>query len=121
MKSRRTKIWNTEKLLVKFLFFWNIFDIALHIAVDEVEPLRITGNTVALISSVVIGHLAINKNTKAAVAIAAALAVLILNIIWAVDFGSLPPIAAILISGALICLVRITYLSNKPATTNKDE
>ncbi|MEL6306820.1 MAG: hypothetical protein AAFQ52_01695 [Chloroflexota bacterium] len=36
------------------LIVWNLLDIAVHIAVDMVEPLRITGNIVGLIAAVIV-------------------------------------------------------------------
>ena len=36
------------------LIAWNIFDIVLHIAIDRVEPLRVTGNIVGIAAALIV-------------------------------------------------------------------
>ena len=82
---------------------WAIFDAILHVVVDEVEPLRIAGN---IITVAVAGIVRVLPGAKAAAMVCglAALVVLVLNVVWAVDFGSLPVIAIVLFGGAVAML-----------------
>ncbi len=111
--------WNNRKQLAIALIAWSVIDIVLHVAVDEVEPLRITGNIVAVVAGAVIGWTGISDALKATVAVVAVLAVLGLNVAWAIDEGEWwPPIATILITGAFVLLSRLAALSTKAATAS---
>lgn len=82
---------------------WNVFDIVLHIAVDKVEPPRIAGNIAALVA-VGIAQV-IGSGLRATVTcVLAAIAVLVCNLVWLAEEGSLPLIAAVLIGGTLALL-----------------
>lgn len=48
-KTRHTLPW-----LAMLIIVWNAFDIALHIYVDLVEPLRVAGNIAAIVASVIV-------------------------------------------------------------------
>ncbi len=111
-----TGFWNNRKQLAMALIAWNVLDIALHVAVDQVEPLRIAGNIVAIAAGAIIGWTGISDTAKAGVAGAGIAGVLGLNVAWGLDEGNWwPPIATILITGALLLLSRSASLSAKAA------
>ena len=42
------------KYSIALLIAWNIFDAFVHIRTDMVEPLRISGNTIAIIAAIIV-------------------------------------------------------------------
>ena len=109
--------WNNRKQLAIALIAWNVFDIVIHVAADEVEPLRITGNVVAIVAGTAVGWTAVSDFQKAGMAGVGIAGVLGLNVAWAIDEGKWwPLIATILITGALPLLSRLASLSANPAT-----
>lgn len=104
----------TARTTMLVLAGWNVFDIVLHIAVDQVEPPRIAGNIVALAA---VGAVQVVGSGQRAtiVCVLAAIAVLACNGIWLADEGSLPPIAAVLIGGTLALLIWAAWRFLKPA------
>ncbi len=111
-----TAFWNNRQQLAVALIAWNVLDIVLHIAVDQVEPLRIAGNIVAVVAGAVIGWTGISDTAKAGVAGVGIAGVLGLNVAWGFAEGKWwPPIATILITGTLLLLSRSTSLSANAA------
>lgn len=82
----------TRKLLWLpiLLIAWNLFDIVVHVAVDMVEPLRVTGNIVGIVAALVI-LLANVKQYASTILSGAAFVVLIVNVIHAMEHGVLLP------------------------------
>lgn len=97
------QLFATGRGVTTFAAGWAIFDAILHVLVDEVEPLRITGNVITVAAAALVRFVGEGR-MKALICGLAAGAVLILNVIWAIDLGSLPPIALVLFSGAVIML-----------------
>ncbi len=116
-----TEFWNNRRKLAIALIAWNIFDIMLHVVVDQVEPLRVTGNIVAIAASAVIGWAGISDTAKAGVAGVAIAGVLGLNVAWGLAEGEWwPPIATLLITGSLLLLSRSASVSANPGAKSAD-
>ncbi|MEL6527989.1 MAG: hypothetical protein AAFQ07_19990, partial [Chloroflexota bacterium] len=72
------------------LIVWNLLDIAVHIAVDMVEPLRITGNIVGLIAAVIV-LMGLVKSYQPIMLALATVSVVLLNTIESALHGYLIP------------------------------
>jgi collagenase-like PrtC family protease len=82
----------------------NVGDIALHVAIDQVEPLRVAGNIVVIVAA--IGLLAVAALRRPAVPIAASVVNVILNLVFIVMFG-IGGLGAVLIALTTILLATI--------------
>ena len=82
-----------------------VFDVVIHVATDQVEPLRIAGNVVVLVAA--LGILAIPAVRRAWVALAAGLWNLVLNIIQVTNEG-IGTLGAMLIAGTTVLFVVLT-------------
>ena len=98
--------------LVACLALWNVFDIALHIAVDQVEPLRVSGNAVVIVSAVAIMFGAIGK-LRLPIILTATIVFTALNVIWLIfDAEGFPVVAMILICVTIVGGILSAYLLN---------
>lgn len=79
----------------------NVGDIVLHVAIDQVEPLRIAGNIVVLLAA--IGMLAISALRRPIVPVVAGLVSLVLNLVFIVTsgIGGLGAVLIALLAGSL--------------------
>lgn len=87
---------------------WAVFDAIVHVLVDKVELLRITGNIivwVALVISLVTARVAERPRFAGLTCAVAALLVLAVNVVWAVDLGELPVVALIFFGLAIVLLL----------------
>lgn len=83
----------------------NVGDIALHIAIDDVEPLRVAGNIVVIVAAFVI--LLWPRARRLITPIIAAVVNLALNLIF-IALEGIGPLGAILIAATTLLLVAIT-------------
>jgi hypothetical protein len=101
---------NTQNKTKKFqwlpilLIAWNTIDLVLHVAIDMAEPLRITGNVVAIVAALII-LLANVKSYAPHILGGAAVVVLAVNVVHALQHGALIP-SLVFIGVALFLLLR---------------
>ncbi len=95
----RAAIPDTAKKWLYALIGWNVFDIVLHIAVDQVEFLRVSGNVVAIALAVVV---LMTGRRNARLLLVAIGAVLVLNTIFIVTQSKIAPVMVILIVGSCV-------------------
>ncbi|MEL6404461.1 MAG: phospholipase [Chloroflexota bacterium] len=88
------------------LIVWNLLDIAVHIAVDMVEPLRITGNIVGLIAAVIV-LMGLIKSYQPIMLALATVSVVLLNTIESALHGYLIPML-IFVGVSVILLTLMT-------------
>lgn len=91
----------------------NVADIVLHVAIDQVEPLRIAGNIVVLATA--IGMLAISALRKPIVPVVAGLVSLVLNLVFIVTSG-IGGLGAVLIALTTILLALLAGSLRRPRT-----
>jgi hypothetical protein len=89
----------------------NVGDLALHIAIDQVEPLRVTGNLVVIVA--VLGMLAVRALRRPVVPIAAGVANLVLNLVFIVTSG-IGSLGAVLVALTTILLALIAGSLRSP-------
>ncbi len=82
----------------------NLGDLALHIAIDQVEPLRVAGNIVVIVAA--LGMLAVRALRRPVVPGVAAVVNLVLNLAFIVMFG-IGSLGAVLIALTTILLATI--------------
>ena len=82
----------------------NLGDVALHVAIDQVEPLRVAGNIAVVVAAV--GMLAVSALRRPVVPVAAAVVNLGLNLTFIVMFG-IGGLGAVLIALTTILLAVI--------------
>jgi hypothetical protein len=86
-----------------------VFDIVIHVATDQVEPLRIAGNVIVLVAS--LGILAIPAVRRAWVPAAAGLWNLVLNVIHVTNEG-IGTLGVVLIAATtVLCIVLTVQLA----------
>ena len=90
-----------SRILIVAVGVVNIGDIVLHVAIDQVEPLRIAGNIVVLLAA--IGMLAISALRRPIVPVVAGLVSLALNLVFIVTSG-IGGLGAVLIALTTILL-----------------
>jgi len=86
------------------LIAWNILDIAVHIAVDMVEPLRIAGNIVGIVVAVIV-LLGMMKSLAPQILGLAVIIVVVLNVLESIQHGFAIPML-IFIGVSLFLLLR---------------
>jgi hypothetical protein len=91
----------------------NIGDIALHVAIDQVEPLRIAGNVIVIVAA--LGMLALGALRIPVVPILAGLLSLVLNLIFIVTSG-IGGLGAVLIALTTILLALLAGSLRRPRT-----
>ena len=100
MKSENKKL----QWLPTLLILWNLIDIAVHIAVDMVEPLRVSGNIIGIAAAVIV-LLGLAKPFAPHILGGAAAVVIILNVLHASEQGYAIPML-VFIGVALFLLLR---------------
>ncbi|MEM7538976.1 MAG: phospholipase [Chloroflexota bacterium] len=90
--------------LPTLIIVWNIIDIAVHVAVDMVEPLRVSGNIVGIVAALIV-LLGVAKSYAPHLLGFSAIVVVILNTIFASDNGARIPML-IFIGVSLFLLLR---------------
>jgi hypothetical protein len=91
----------------------NVGDIVLHVAIDQVEPLRIAGNIVVIVAA--LGMLAVGALRIPVVPILAGLLSLVLNLIFIVTSG-IGGLGAVLIALTTILLALLAGSLRRPRT-----
>lgn len=95
----------------------NIADIALHVAIDDVEPLRIAGNIVVVAATIAV--LAWPRARRATVPLCAAGASLGLNVGFTALEG-IGPLGAVLVAATTLLLVGVAVaLGRRPGVENR--
>jgi hypothetical protein len=92
------------RILIVVVALVNVGDIALHVAIDQVEPLRIAGNVVVIVAA--LGMLWLDALRSAVVPIVAALVNLGLNVVFIVTSG-IGGLGAVLIALTTILLATL--------------
>ena len=93
----------------------NLGDIALHVAIDQVEPLRVAGNIVVIVAA--LGVLAVAALRRPVIPVGAAVVNLGLNLVFIVIFG-IGGLGAVLIALTTILLATIAgRLRSEPTPT----
>lgn len=87
------------------LIIWNLFDIGVHVTADMVEPLRITGNVVGIFAALS-ALLGVAKSAQPFLLGSAAVAVVVLNVVFAAQSGARPPML-VFIGVSLLLLLRL--------------
>ncbi|WP_395639042.1 hypothetical protein [Pseudolysinimonas sp.] len=92
------------RVLTVILLLVNVGDAVLHVAIDQVEPLRIAGNVVVIVAG--LGMLAVKALRRPAVPLVAAGANLVLNLVFIVTSG-IGGLGAVLIALTTVLLATI--------------
>jgi hypothetical protein len=101
--------------LPTLLIAWNTIDLVLHVAVDMAEPLRITGNVVAIVAALIV-LLANVKSYAPYILGGAAVVVVILNSIHSFEHGFAIPML-MFIGVTLFLLLRWAQVKSSEAKT----
>lgn len=80
---------------------WNILDALLHVAIDEIDLLRMAGNAVVLVATLLTYRPGVRGAIVAAVAAAIVAA---LNLAFFIDRGEVPVAAFVLVTVSLVLL-----------------
>lgn len=83
----------------------NVFDIALHVAIDDVEPLRIAGNVVVLLAAILM--LTMSRARQALVPLIAGSVSLALNLVFIATEG-IGPLGGVLVATTSLLLAGAT-------------
>lgn len=98
MKER----FRTGRSIMVVAAAWNILDALLHVAIDEIDPLRMAGNAVVLVATALTYRPGLPGATVAAVAAAIVVA---LNVAFFIERGEVPVAAFVLVTVSLVLLV----------------
>ncbi len=99
-------------ILTGILLLLNVFDVVVHVVTDQVEPLRIAGNVIVIVSA--LGVLVIPRVRRAWVPIAPGLWSLVLNIIH-ITQSSIGTAGIVFIAATtVLCLVLAVQLARRP-------
>jgi hypothetical protein len=99
-------------IVIGILLLLNVIDVVVHVVTDQVEPLRIAGNVIVIISA--LGILTLPRVRRAWVPIAAGLWSLVLNIIHIAQSG-IGTAGMVFIAGTtVLCLVLAVQLARRP-------
>lgn len=90
-------------IIAGILAVLTVFDIVLHVAIDDVEPLRIAGNIIVLTTA--LGILVISRLRRAWIACAAGAWNLVLNLIFINQEGIGTLGAALVAATTVLCVV----------------
>ncbi len=80
---------------------WNIFDALLHVAIDQIDPLRMAGNAVVLVATLLVYRPGVPGAMMAGLAAAIVVA---LNLAFFIDRGDVPMAALVLVAVSLVLL-----------------
>ena len=98
-------------IVTGILLLLNVIDVVVHVVTDQVEPLRIAGNIIVIVSA--LGVLLIPRVRRAWVAIAAGLWSLVLNLIHLSQSG-IGTAGIVFIAGTtVLCLVLGVQLARR--------
>jgi hypothetical protein len=106
-----TRVVTLGRILIVVVALVNVGDIVLHVAIDQVEPLRIAGNIVVIVAA--LGMLAIPALRRSIVPIIAALISLGLNLVFIVTSG-IGGLGAVLIALTTILLALLAGSLRSP-------
>lgn len=99
-------------IVTGILLLLNVVDVVVHVATDQVEPLRIAGNVIVLVSALSV--LVIPRVRRAWVAIAAGLWSLVLNVVHIAQSG-IGTAGVVFIAGTtVLCLLLAVQLARRP-------
>ena len=101
------------RILIVVVALVNLGDIVLHVAIDQVEPLRIAGNLVVIAAA--IGMFAVAALRTPVTPIVAGLASLALNLVFVVTSG-IGGLGAVLIALTTILLALLAGSLRRPRT-----
>ena len=90
------------------LIIWNIIDIAVHVAVDMVEPLRISGNVIGLIAAGVV-LLGLVSSYQPAILVLATVLIVILSTVHSALHGFVIPML-VFVGGSVFLLLRLAQV-----------
>ena len=97
------KEWfRTGRSIMMVTTAWNIFDALLHVAIAEIDPLRMAGNAVVLVAAALTYRPGVPGATVAAVAAAIVVA---LNVAFFIGRGEVPVAAFVLVTVSVVLLV----------------
>lgn len=99
------------------LIIWNLFDIAVHVAANEVEPLRITGNIIGIVAALII-LLGIARTYTPYLLVIAAVTVVSLNAIQSFLHGYALPML-VFIGVSVFLLLRLAQLKPSDGTKTR--
>lgn len=99
-------------MLTMVVALLNVGDIVLHVAIDQVEPLRVTGNAVVILAA--IGILAVASLRRPITAIIAAVVNLALNVVF-IALSGIGTLGAILIAVTTALLVGLAFSVRRPS------
>ncbi len=102
MKTKNKK--RNIQWLPALIIVWNIFDIAVHVAVDMVEPLRVSGNMAGIVAALIV-LLGYAKFYAPHILSGAAILIVVLNAVHASEHGFAIPML-VFIGVALFLLLR---------------
>lgn len=124
-RYKKMKTENTERKfqwLPILLIAWNIFDIAVHIRADMVEPLRMTGNLVAIAAALIV-LLGFAKAYATHILVLAAITVVVLNTLFASENGERIPMLVFIGVSLLLLLwwgqIKYKETNAEPANVGK--
>lgn len=107
------EVASLARILIVVVALVNVGDIALHVAIDQVEPLRIAGNIVVIAAAV--GGLALPALRTPVVPIVAGVVSLGLNLVFIVTSG-IGGLGAVLIALTTILLALLAGSLRRPRT-----
>ncbi len=113
-QNKEHKIQRLPSLLIA----WHMFDIAVHVAVDMVEPLRITGNIVGIAAALIV-LLGFAKTYAPYILGGAAIAVVAVNTVFASENGFAIPML-IFIGVSLFLLLRWAQVKLAEANSERE-
>ena len=99
-------------IVTGILLLLNVIDVVVHVVTDQVEPLRIAGNIIVIVSA--LGVLLIPRVRRAWVAIAAGLWSLVLNLIHISQSGIGTAGIVFIAATTVLCLVLAVQLARRP-------
>ena len=102
--GRIQRVGVLARVLTVVVTLLNMGDIVLHVAIDQVEPLRVAGNIVVIVTA--LGMLAVRALYRPFTPIAAAVVTLALNLVFIAIFG-IGGLGAVLIALTTVLLVTI--------------
>ena len=107
------KLSSLARILTLAVALLNLGDIALHVAIDDVEPLRVTGNIVVIVAAFVL--LLWPRARRLITPIIAAAVNLVLNNVFTALEG-IGPLGVVLIAVTTLLLVALALTLRRPRT-----
>ena len=116
-------LFRTGQSIMLVAAAWNVLDALLHVAIDEVDPLRMAGNAVVLVATG-LTYVVKPGAPRAIVAAGAAVIVAALNLAFFIDGGEVPVAAFVLVAVSLVLLGLASWRFRsgepEPAATRSD-